>query len=170
MSSDRMYGLVEGYRLAANVLINEVMETGQNQDILVWPIVFMYRQHIELRLKELITVGNALLGEGKEPWGHRLNELWPVARLVVRKMRNELEEDPGEFALVDHFIAELSSVDPDATAFRYPVDTKGIKRLANVDHINLRHLKECMDSFCNFLENIAWWFAAAQDARPSLND
>jgi hypothetical protein len=48
------YAYSEGYRRGAQLLVQEVGETARDQDFLVYPIVFLYRHHIELALKRII--------------------------------------------------------------------------------------------------------------------
>src|ERR1043165_9459178 len=71
----------EGYKTAADILVKQVVECASHQDTLVYPIVFLYRQHIELRFKEIIREGLSLLDEGQDfPRTHRLDELWPKVK------------------------------------------------------------------------------------------
>jgi hypothetical protein len=53
----------EGYKTAADILVKQVVEHSSHQDTLVYPIVFLYQQHIELRFKEIIREGLSLLDE-----------------------------------------------------------------------------------------------------------
>ena len=44
----------EGYRRAAEILVHYVNDNGQDQDFLVFPILFLYRHHLELAMKRII--------------------------------------------------------------------------------------------------------------------
>ena len=48
------YAYREGYRRGAQLLVQAVGESARDQDFLVYPIVFLYRHHIELVLKRVI--------------------------------------------------------------------------------------------------------------------
>ena len=52
MGSDDRYAYSEGYLRAARYLIEWILATASDQDILVYPIIFLYRHHIELVLKQ----------------------------------------------------------------------------------------------------------------------
>src|SRR5438132_10675486 len=66
-----------GYKLAGDVLVQHVVDTRDHRDTLVFPIVFNYRQYLELRLKEIIIVGRILSDEASEfPPEHDLRVLW----------------------------------------------------------------------------------------------
>ena len=67
----------EGYKVAGNVLVEYIKEKQFDQDYLVYPIVFLYRQYIELQLKAIIRDGNQLLDiPEKFPHHHKIYELW----------------------------------------------------------------------------------------------
>jgi hypothetical protein len=62
-----------GYKHAGDLLVQHVIDTRNHRDTLVFPIVFNYRQYIELRLKELILIGRILSDESPEfPPTHNL--------------------------------------------------------------------------------------------------
>lgn len=42
-----------GYKRAGDILVQYVADNDWDQDFLVYPITFLYRQYLELRLKEL---------------------------------------------------------------------------------------------------------------------
>ena len=52
-----------GYKNAADLLARRFLRNWRGNDILVYPMVFLYRQFIELRLKEIIELGQELLDE-----------------------------------------------------------------------------------------------------------
>lgn len=45
---------LEGYRCGARLLVEHVTEHARDQDFLVYPIIFLYRHHVELALKNII--------------------------------------------------------------------------------------------------------------------
>ena len=74
-SLDTMGLYIEGYREAADKLVHDVVESGTNQDILVFPISFLYRQYIELQLKHIIRESRIFLEEGSSlPEHHRIGD------------------------------------------------------------------------------------------------
>lgn len=152
---DMRYGYIEGYRRAADRLIEHVAETGNDQDVFVYPIAFMYRQHIELQLKQIINAGRELLTDrGSYPPHHKLHDLWPLAKGLLRKTWPN-EPDPPEFGKIDNFIDQFSKIDHDSTAFRYPMQKVGDTSLQGVRYISLRNLAESVHSFSGFLDRAA---------------
>ena len=71
----------EDYRRGAERLVEHVMEKGRDQDFLVYPIIFLYRHHIELALKRIIGHSPYILervltdSEKKHLGSHRLDLL-----------------------------------------------------------------------------------------------
>ena len=66
-----------GYKRAADILVMHVNECATDQDSLVYPILFLYRQHFELRLKHLIQDACRILDEEfVVPKTHRLPLLY----------------------------------------------------------------------------------------------
>lgn len=115
------YAYVEGYRLAADLIVQSVMDGGRSQDLLVYPAAFLYRQYLELSLKDMIQSGRQLVDAGDDsPHGHRLNYLWQEVKRVFGCV-DGLSPIP-DVALIDRIIAEFDALDPGSTAFRYPLN------------------------------------------------
>lgn len=133
----------EGYKIAADVLVERVKHDRSEADFLVFPIVFLYRQYLELRLKEIIRDGSRLLDSPQRlPKDHRLDKLWSKCRRILEQV---WPEGPAEHLdAVEECIHEFSRVDPTSTAFRYPTDADGKPSLPGSRHINLRNLSEVM--------------------------
>ena len=94
---DDQIGYTEGYRRGARLLVEHVVENAQDQDYLVYPIIFLYRHHIELALKGIIRRAPFLIDrqltdtEKKHLGKHRLNLLWadlkPMLAEICRAAR-----------------------------------------------------------------------------------
>ncbi len=144
-----------GYKRAGDRLVEFVLTNARDQDILVYPIVFLYRQYVELRLKEIIKEGRILLDEGRDfPMHHKIWDLWCTAKeLSVKAFENENEQPTFDYA--EHVIKEFSQIDPDSFAFRYPATKQGDKTLEGVTHINIRRLAEHIEGLSKDLEGIS---------------
>lgn len=154
-------GYIEGYLRAADRLVEHVADTNRDHDFFVYPIAFMYRQHIELQLKKIIDTGRKLLSDTSgSPEHPKLRDLWPLAKDILRQTWPN-GADPPEFRTIDSFIDQFSQFDHDSTAFRYPRQKAGKQQavgkpsLRGLRQINLRNLTECVHSFSDFLEGAA---------------
>lgn len=117
------YLYTEGYRLAADVLIGHIEQTGWDQDTLVYPIVFLYRQHLELALKSIRRQAQLLLDlPSSDGPGHKLDRLWRECRPLLEQL---FDDEPVSLQAFEDRIAEFSELDPTSTAFRYPVGLDG---------------------------------------------
>lgn len=143
----------EGYKLAADTLVAHVEATGRDHDRLVYPILFNYRQFIELALKGVIRDARKLLDEpGGAPGGHVLTNLWNTARpLLWRIAPNKADLDnAGES------IKRFAAVDPTSEGFRYPVTVEGTpalpETLHNIDLGQVREVVARLDGFLDVLD------------------
>lgn len=144
-----------GYQSAADILVKHVIENGTDQDTLVYPIVFLYRQHLELRFKEIIREGWLLLNEGQDfPITHDLQILWGQVKKVIEKVFPD-DEETQEEGLIEHIVNEFSTRDRHSFSFRYPEDTKRNNPLASLQDINIRHLSEMIQEASDFLYGVS---------------
>jgi len=144
-----------GYRQAADFLVERVGQERRYQDTLVYPIAFLYRQYLELRLKQLIHIGHVLLDKPRDRGNlhHGILKLW-------QQLRGTLEElHPGEYAddfnKIEMRVTEFDRVDPSSTAFRYPTNKGGDPSLEGLRHINLRKLADAIGEIAVILEGAA---------------
>lgn len=144
LSHDSMVFYINGYKKAADIL---VIESRQDQDILVYPIAFLYRQYIELQLKSIIRDSKFLLEKGSGfPEHHKIKKLWNEANVLMGEIISTLDKSVGEYITnkdmerIGCIIKDFVEIDSESFAFRYPDDKKGNKNLEGLTHINLRKL------------------------------
>ena len=156
------------YKEAADALVEKVISTSRDQDILVYPIVFLYRQYLELRLKEIIKHCRIFLDENPDfPKHHKINELWITVKELVTQIRND-EESLPEPNLTEHVINEFTSYDPDSFSFRYPTDKKGNNPLNGMKHINIRHLSDMIQEASEYLELVSTGISVYNDYKKDM--
>lgn len=152
-TDDAIDAYIEGYKLAADQLVKRINETGEDQDCLIFPIVFLYRQHLELLLKNIINTGQQLLGKNDKSFahGHELDKLWSKVKPIVEKAWNE--KILKEFKFIEHVINEIIVVDKKSMAFRYSTDIWGKTHLSEFTQINIRNLAEIINKVSDYLES-----------------
>ncbi|MGK3115854.1 hypothetical protein [Candidatus Pantoea formicae] len=146
----------EGYRRAADILIRHIDETARDQDFLVYPVVFLYRHHIELQIKQVTGLARRLLREddprGGDRGTHNLNSLWEVARRLLLQADDTL--GPSDFRRVSDVVRALHEADLRATGFRYARTAEGGRSLQGIHYINTRRFGEQMAAASDDLDSI----------------
>ncbi len=148
---DQLALYVSGYRRATEILNKHVLENRYvGLDTLVYPIIFLYRQYIELQLKSLVKDGSILLDSPEYiPKTHDIKKLWRQCRKILEKI---YEEDSESLDEIEEIIFQLSDIDPYSQAFRYPEDKEGKNTLPGIGHINLKNIYKIMRKICSLLE------------------
>ena len=108
-----------GYGKAADIIVDWIGSEKHFQDALVFPVIFLYRQYLELTIKDLIRQGHKLLDiKQRFPKTHKIDELWKICERLVRKIS---PGDSGkELRQIGGLIGDFCRVDPTSMAFRYP--------------------------------------------------
>jgi len=140
-----------GYLEAANLLVEKALETGQRTDTLIYPVAFLYRHYLELRLKEITIQGGELIsGQREFRLVHALDELWNSVRLILEKV---WPNGPTiDLDAVEKVILQFHNLDLTSEAFRYPVDRKHNATLSTLKHVGPRNLRDVMRRTAGLLE------------------
>jgi hypothetical protein len=148
-------GYISGYKEAADIVVNHLGTSRGTLDTVVFPLLFLYRQYLELRLKDLVKRARKLLSRTaptKKP-DHRLLPLWRELREMIEEVWPEEEAQPLQ--QIEDCLAQFSSVDPGSFAFRYPESKDGKRSLPpGLKHINVRRVAEIMQQASQLLEGI----------------
>jgi hypothetical protein len=136
-NDDVLYKYVSGYKEAADRLVRSLTEDRRHIDLVVFPTVFLYRQYLELRLKQLLREGSYLI---EKPFvlrkQHRLDTLWYECKSLLKQIEPKVTDQ--EVAGLEACIIEFHTIDPFSMAFRYHVDTQGNPSLPpDLRHINI---------------------------------
>lgn len=148
----KMHGYIQGYKTAGDELVNTVIEKRRDQDLLVFPIAFLYRQYIELQLKDIIQNSRSVLDEtGTFPQHHKIDDLWNLSKSLMVKVKINIDPTINDYITeqdvydISERINEFSQIDHTSFSFRYPKDRNGNENLEGVTHINLRQLRDQME-------------------------
>lgn len=110
----------EGYKKAGEMLWTFCNENKFYSNTLIYPLVFTYRQFLELKLKELIIMGYRYLNVEKDfADEHSLIKLWLTYK---NEILNSIENiDSKILDNVEKIISQFNTEDPKSMCFRYPV-------------------------------------------------
>jgi len=147
------YFYINGYKDAADLLVAHAAEVDMRK--VGYPIMFLYRQHLELGLKALIRDCRCVIGCHEVfPKTHRIDELWQICGTLL----DELVPGTSDDEAVKHttrLIAEFSKLDPTSEAFRYPEDKNGNSKNVVAEEIALATVREVIGKISLLLECIA---------------
>jgi len=100
--------MMTGYKKAADLLVEQSQRSGYDRDTLVYPIIFMYRQFIELELKYLISTYGPRTGVKANWKSHDIAHLWSE---FVKVLAAYGVEDPDDTdSVVSAIVAEFAKV------------------------------------------------------------
>jgi hypothetical protein len=169
MGNGDAYAYKAGYRRGAEILIDYVCQHGRDQDFLVYPIIFLYRHHVELMLKRIIRQVPYLIDvrlsekQREHLEKHRLDLLWEDLRGMLPALCKAAgwDEPDVQVAGIDDYVRQLSELDADSFSFRYSHSKKGKPSLPkNLKNINLRHFGDLMKRLADYLygmdEAVSW--------------
>ncbi|MBE3098082.1 MAG: hypothetical protein IMZ44_13270 [Planctomycetes bacterium] len=143
---------VEGYRTAADLVVAGVVgQAPRGQfDLVLHPVVFLYRHHFELALKTVVLLGRRYFDEKDDvPIGHGLMGLWREARRLLEKRWPDRDREVDD--TVARLLGELDGFDPKGTAFRYPDTKDGQTSFPGGVAANVRHFAEVAGRVGNYL-------------------
>lgn len=156
--------MMAGYKKAADLMVKQSMKDQNDRDFLVFPVLFNYRQFIELSLKYLLS--NYGLKVGIDPiWNtHDFSRLWPAFSEMLKRYGTS---DPDEAdPVVAEIIAEFSKIDPQSFSNRYPVDTKGQPIPLSHDFLDLEVLADVMTATENYFTGTDGYLDSLKNAGP----
>lgn len=144
----RLYLMTDGYRRAADVLVDRAIAEKDDRDLLVCPIVFSYRHFLELSLKSQMAAYGTIVGVKANWRTHRLEKLWVPFKEMLDAYGNQ---DPDQAdGRIEAIIMEFAKIDPDSFSNRYPVDKDGKALPLAIDELDLAQLKDVMEGVANY--------------------
>lgn len=158
----RPYAMMTGYKRAADILVDQALQDGEDRDLLIYTIVFSYRHYVELSLKFLIAKYGDVVSISPIWNTHDIRKLWRVFDQLLNLYGNE---DPDEAdADVQRIIAEFSKIDPLSFSLRYPVDTNGVMIPLSHERLDLNQLKYVMQGVENYFDGCDSFLGELRDA------
>jgi hypothetical protein len=163
-SHSRTVMMMTGYKKGADLMAARAQEDQADRYALVYPIVFNYRQFLELWLKYLIATYGRTVGVAATWKSHSLSELWN--RFIEVLDGYGAREPNGTDELVAATVTEFDKVDPGSFSFRYPVDTKGRGISLLHKELDLAALARVMDGVEGYFTGCDGYLDNLQSAGP----
>lgn len=153
----------EGYKEAAVQLFKCLDGSAWNANTLVYPLVFLCRQFIELRLKELIICTRIIQDKPPEfPGGHNLKQLWETYEVLVKEIHTFQKDETIVLRDLKRLILEFHALDPKSDGFRYPVNSDKDPSFS-ISNLDLGNFCSTMEKIINSFDWFADWLYHLQD-------
>lgn len=141
----------DSYKQEADELVKSAVGKKTKSDKFIFPILYLYRHHIELQMKFIIRTARRLPGEDDPDYKHhRLKKLWRECRSIIEEAFPHGENDDIE--VVENVVIEFAQADPGSYTFRYPEDKKEEPTIEGEEFIDLFNLYEVMQKTSNFFD------------------
>lgn len=141
---ERLVMMITGYKLAADLMVERTKVEAYDRDALVYPVLFNYRQFIELWLKSIIAAYGPTVDIEANWKSHNLTKLWNSFSDVLEAY--EIDDPTGANPVVADVVNQFANVDPDSFSYRYPVDTNGNPIPVAHEQLDLTALADVMQS------------------------
>ncbi|MEI2722733.1 MAG: hypothetical protein V9H26_04070 [Verrucomicrobiota bacterium] len=146
---------VAAYRMAAEKLVEQTSDGTLAINWLVFPIWYLYRHYLELRLKSLIWDGNALEGVSPKVLDktHNVLDLWRECRASIERWQSDCPK--ADLDAVEETLGQFEEIDPKSQAARYTKDKLGNPSGLLGIEINLKTFADTVTKAANFLDAAA---------------
>jgi len=143
-----------GYKTAADALVAEVVERNGYPDLLVFPILYLYRHYLELSIKSHIKDAQKLLNvptltkmnvherRVAAAQGHDILALWRYSISLVQKIHPDVDQVLLDVAT--RIIEAFDEIDHGGDACRFPESLQDTPNLTQLSEVNLRALRDDM--------------------------
>lgn len=154
----RLVLMLEGYKMGADLMVLDAEKDVRNRDLLIFPIIFNYRQFLELSLKYQLATHGPKVGIGPNWKSHKLEVLWSEFREMLEKFGTP---DPDEVdPVVGKIILEFAKIDPDSFSHRYPVDRHGALIPIAVGDLHLPTLADVVNGVAGYFSGTDGYLSA----------
>lgn len=160
----RLVLMMDGYKQAADLMVEATQGDRYKRDILVFPIIFNYRQFIELELKYHLAMYGPKVG--MEPiWNtHYLDRLW---REFLEMLERYGTTDPDQAdPIVGRVVIEFAKIDPGSYSYRYPVDRQGRPIPVALSDLHLPTLADVMNALAGYFNGCDGYLDGLLTAGP----
>lgn len=176
-----------GYLSAVKRLIEVVERDEFEDDTLGYPIFYLFRHYLELRMKGIIYNGEFLIPINDQkywnnlkhwPKSHDIVSLWEKCKMILQNMYGwKKYSDLGDnkkidYETMDHFIKKISQ-DKEGAAFRYPKNTKDEPLLIDEkdqNFLNISHFSDVVNWLSNQLDGISIGMDEYLDAKREFEE
>lgn len=152
----QFWGYIRGYKYSADLIVKNALESKDIGilDTCVYPVIFLYRQYIELMVKYIYIEYSTKEVNSINDVGHDIKEIWKRDKEIVLNRVNGFVEEVLD--AIGDYIDQFHIKDQNSFNFRFPI-TKNLNLIQKEEQrINLKYLLECMNELQNGFEYIEY--------------
>lgn len=158
-TNQQFYAYIEGYKTAGDALVDKAIESKKISilDTYTYPALFLYRQFLELQLKEVYLLYSKDSPDKKTTFlkqaSHNLRKVWVKIKPTVQGCKMS---DTGDDTLdeIETVILEFDQFDKSSFTFRYPIKKDLTKVFIKDEKIDLSVVKDIMNEVYEFFYGI----------------
>ncbi|PSV29282.1 hypothetical protein [Photobacterium sp. GB-72] len=151
----------EGYKIAARELTVDYDNRITNEkDALVFPIVFLYRQYLELTLKDLIRELDKKLGYKRNDKILSLHKLLPLWDAAIEQYEAFIKQENITLIFTPKIkkerliVNQFNKIDEDSFSFRYATDKKGNETVKGINYISVDNFKSQIEIVVSYVDGM----------------
>lgn len=169
-------GYIEGYRLAAETLVEKALNAGAVHDIatidtLVFPIVFLYRQFMELTIKSLFLNYSEKSHEEKTDFlrmvNHNLIKAWDYVKPIATEYASG-KEDVESLKIAEQYIRQFHDFSKTSFEYRYPIYKNNKPVHKDQQYLDLKNLRDKMISYAHFYDGLSGQMSCMSDLKAEM--
>ena len=144
--------MIYGYKRAADELVQIAIDKPEIKPALVYPIMYCYRQFIELSLKVQLRKFSSAAGLSSE----KFMKSHDLRKLLRQYLKLDKDKSSNALTQTDMYvfigcIKEFDRIDPRSFVFRYPDGQNGEANFMSTNKIDLENIRDVMHGLGNLL-------------------
>lgn len=157
--NSQFYGYIKGYKESADTLVDYALASNRIAilDTYIFPVLFLYRQFIELSLKSLyLEYADDSMNEKIQTIkqvNHNLAKMWNKLKPTLINASHDKSEKEI-IKVVESYIIQYHNFDSSSFKYRYPIDKDYNPLLKGEERIDLVNLKDRMTELDNFFGGV----------------
>jgi ribosomal protein S8 len=170
--NDQFYGYISGYKKSADLIIKNALKC---KDILIldtciFPACFLYRQYIELTLKDMYLSYSEENKEEKieaiKRISHNLHSIWIKVKPLILKYFPD--DNIDTLQAVEDYLIQFINEDSNSFSFRYPI-TKDLRLVHTKERrINIENLAKRMNELESFFSAVSTAIGVMKDFEDEM--
>lgn len=170
-SRNRFSPFVESYTESAKCLLDFVADNKSEKETLLFPICYLYRNAIELALKEILfeessyDYQSALRKISKSK--HKILGLWNSIKGDIGRHANAPEND-SNLNNAEKYINQLNDFDSAADKFRYPTNKYLELHFKKAKKLDINNVAEFFGQLAYFLQGVCLMMSHQNDMQAEM--